>query len=86
MRGTTATLYWMSDQAGVLNFELTYEVLDSPIGTFRLTHGISRLKRTFILRGLFPLHKYSIYMVTVAESGVSNKSEVFEFTTNFTGL
>ena len=85
VRGSTATLYWMSDQDGLIGFELTYEVLDSPYGTFRLTHGVNRLKRSCTLRALFPLHKYSVYMVTIAENGVSNKSESVEFSTNLTG-
>ena len=54
--GDTALVHWavVSGVEDILRFELTYELVGSSCGLLKVTHGISRLYRTYRIVGLVP--------------------------------
>ncbi|XP_045162542.2 uncharacterized protein LOC123527258 [Mercenaria mercenaria] len=86
VKGHSALVHWVQegDVNEISRFELTCEFLGATVGTFRITHGINRVQRSFRLWGLLPSQRYRVYMVTITELGASNTSEVVDFATNLT--
>ncbi|XP_046560881.1 uncharacterized protein LOC124269875, partial [Haliotis rubra] len=81
---TRAYLYWIvpPDTPFILRFELTYDLVDSPIGRYSVTRGIHGDRRQVALLGLIPCQRYRVFMVSVGTTGTtSNFSNKVEFTT-----
>jgi hypothetical protein len=54
--GHSAIIHWTQDEdvSSIARFELTCEIIGTSVGTFRITHGINRVQRSFKLWGLLP--------------------------------
>lgn len=87
IKGSRATVYWsvIGDLSNIVQFEITYEIVDSPAGTLRITRAIHGYKRSLLLSGLVPSQTYRFFMVTIGRESVSNSSEVQEFITSTQG-
>lgn len=59
VKGYTAIINWSQegDISSIKRFELTCEILGNNIGTVKVTHGISRVHRSYKLWGLLPSHR-----------------------------
>ncbi|XP_041377970.1 uncharacterized protein LOC121390252 [Gigantopelta aegis] len=84
IRANSATLGWIvyGDGRRILRFEITYDLVDSPIGKFRVTRAIDGYRRYYKLSGLFAGQTYRVFMVSLDISGTtSNISNELKFTT-----
>lgn len=79
------TLAWLSSQSEedkVLFYEITYELIDPPVGVFRVVLGVRPELRQLRVDSLRPRETYSVYMVSVDPDQIrSNISNEVVFTT-----